>query len=260
MRKLHHQAPSLAFTSKPELGARTPNQVTTAYASVASEYYDVALHPTCAAFNSASFRLLQDYFSNRALGSAVICDIGAGESQVAKLLGGRLTELNAFWLIDASQEMLSCSDKFNHPNIQRRIEAAENLHLLDIRFDFIVASLGDPYNSVAFWHSMERSLKTDGVCLFTTPSYEWASSFRRADRNEIADNALFVLADGSRHYVPSHIYSPSEQCQLLRTNSLEICSTKNATIECLESIPPKLSHLNTSTPIVMLYEISRSRL
>lgn len=258
MRKLHHQAPSLAFTSKRALGARAPNQDATAYATVASEYYDVALHPTCAAFSSASFRLLQDYFSKRALGGAVICDIGAGESQVAKLLGSRLTELDVFWLVDASQEMLSCSDKFDYPNIQRRIEAAENLHLLDIRFDFIVASLGDPYNSGAFWHSVERSLRPNGVCLFTTPSYEWASSFRRADRNEIADKALFVLADGSRHYVPSYIYSPSGQCQLLQTNSLEICSTKNATIKCLGSVPPKLSHLNTSTPVVTLYEVSRS--
>jgi hypothetical protein len=240
------------------VGTRASNQDAAAYAAVASEYYDVALHPTCAAFNSASFKLLQDYFFGRALGGAVICDIGAGKSQVARLLGSRLTQLDSFWLVDASQEMLSWSDKLNDPNIRRRIEAAENIHLLDIRFDFIVASLGDPYNCGAFWHSVERSLRTDGVCLFTTPSYEWASSFRRADRNEVTDKALFVLADGSRHYVPSYIYSPSKQCELLRVNSLEIFSIRNATIECLGSVPPKLSHLDTRTPVVTLYEISRS--
>lgn len=259
MKKSHNQERSLSFTTRRNIGARPPGQDAATYASVALEYYDVGLHPTCAAFNFASCKLLRDYFSNRKLSGAVVCDVGAGESQIAKLLGGRVLELDAFWLIDASQEMLNWSEKFTHSNIHRRIEAAENLHLLDVRFDFIVASLGDPYNSNAFWHSVECSLRPDGVCLFTTPSYEWASSFRTADDDEVTDKALFVLSDGSRHYVPSFIYSPSEQRLLLRRHSLEICSTKDLTIDCLDVVPPKLSHLDTATPVVTLYEISKSR-
>jgi 2-polyprenyl-3-methyl-5-hydroxy-6-metoxy-1,4-benzoquinol methylase len=254
---LHRQEPSLTSINKSNLDADAPIEVDIAYAAIASEYYDAALHPTCAAFDAASFGLLEDYFSVKTLIGALVCDVGAGISQVAKLLGNRVSELDALWLIDASREMLTWSDQFIYPNIRRRIAAAENLHLLGIQFDFVVASLGDPYNTSAFWHAVESSLSPDGICIFTTPSYEWASSFRRAESNEVADKALFVLADGSAHYVPSFINSPFNQSRLLRANSLEISATKHATIERLRSVPPKLSHLDAMTPVVTLYEIRK---
>ena len=48
-------------------------------------------------------------------------------------------------------------------------------------FGLVVASLGDAYNDPQFWSEVSRVLQPGGVVLFTTPSFEWAVSFRREE-------------------------------------------------------------------------------
>ncbi len=223
------------------------------YGRLASEYYDVELHPTCSAFDQLSSSLLKEWLSSRKTASLTVCDVGAGNSQVARILDERLAELSALWLVDESREMLDCSRRFQSANVHRRIARADQLHLFGIKFDLIVASLGDPYNTDAFWHSVKSSLSDDGRCLFTTPSFEWASTFRQADSDELMGRALFVLSNGEKHYVPSYIYPTETQNQMLTRNGLEIIEKRECAAANLAQIPPKLAQVPPGSSIVTLY-------
>jgi len=60
----------------------------------------------------------------------------------------------------------------------RLILDAERLAIQNKSVDAVVASLGDPYNTSAFWRECARVVRPGGRVLFTTPAFAWAHSFR----------------------------------------------------------------------------------
>jgi hypothetical protein len=81
-------------------------------------------------------------------------------------------------------------------------------------FSLLVASLGDPYNTSAFWRGAYRALRPGGAALFTMPSFEWSSRFRgnAAGKSQLAE---FVLKDGRCLHVPSCVMSLHEQVKMI---------------------------------------------
>ncbi len=228
------------------------------YSKVGQEYYDAERHPTCAAFGEASFALLKQSVPPE-FGSSgqIISDIGAGQSVVAQLLGNRIDRVKALYLIDNSPEMLGYSKKLHFSNVVRCITSASEIDSLGVHFDFVVGGLGDPYNDVGFWKAVSRSLCDDGVCFYTTPSFEWASTYRSTNLSETPDSALFELRDGQRVHLPSFIFNESEQTKLMNSFGLAVQHIEHFKVSSLSSVPKKLTHLHTDTPVVTLYKVSK---
>src|SRR5690242_15591187 len=68
------------------------------------------------------------------------------------------------------------------------------------------------------------------VCVFTTPAYEWASSFRRSAPNERDDLAYFELSDGRSAHVPSIILPTAAQCSLIEHAGLRLIDISTITV------------------------------
>jgi hypothetical protein len=94
-------------------------------------------------------------------------------------------------------------------------------------FSLIMASLGDPFNEPRFWNEVQRTLKPGAHCIFTTPSYDWASSFRLGSTDEREGAALFQLSDGGRLYLPSFIESEVSQMEMIQGAGLRLLETKS---------------------------------
>jgi SAM-dependent methyltransferase len=123
-------------------------------------------------------------------------------------------------------------------------------------FDLVVSSLGDPYNSPEFWREVKRLLRPTGTCLFTTPSPEWASRFRSAHE---ATNAEFVLSDGRKLWVRSHIPDQATQEGMIEHAGLRIAETEGISVAGLsDTISPKLRVSDDPTlPVVRGYVVQR---
>lgn len=233
---------------------RTDQPIASDYGPVGDEYYDVVKHPTCAAFGSASAQLLAQYMSwPKTTPRLKICDVGAGRSIVAALLGDQLESVGQLFLVDESPEMLAWSNGLHTKNIIRKIAAASTIDQFGVKFDMIVASLGDPYNTNEFWRSVANALTPRGVCLFTTPSFEWASTFRRVESEEADNLALFELRNGDKHFVPSIILSEENQHKMVRVAGLTVTRSDRLSLEDTLKRPPKLAHLDASVPVATLY-------
>ena len=122
-------ASGLAYKSSGLANRRT-------YDSVAGEYYDERLHPTCADFRSASRIYLARLF-DELKPTGRIADIGCGRSLVAEFQQQNLV------LIDESSEML----RQNVPFLESRCINVEREPIGASEFDWIFAVLGDPYNT-----------------------------------------------------------------------------------------------------------------
>jgi SAM-dependent methyltransferase len=182
------------------------------YNLIASEYYDPALHPTCANFDGLSrkfllprIRALPDY-------AVPIIDVGCGRSLVAEAIHSMRRNLQSVTLLDSSADMLNHSRRWETEGARLIVADATKTELANCSFAVLVASLGDPYNTPAFWQEAYRLLKPNGICLFTTPSPEWAHEFRKSTQR---DNAEFVLSDGSVMLVPSYIPCTNDQTAMI---------------------------------------------
>ena len=122
-------------------------------------------------------------------------------------------------LSDQSPEMLSKSNS-NCSNC-RLISDAEHLSIRSQSVDVIAASLGDPYNTIAFWLECARILRPGGRVFFTTPSFTWAHSFRE-ETGAPTMAAEFDLAGGGTLLVPSVVLQPNSQVELIRLAGLEV--------------------------------------
>jgi SAM-dependent methyltransferase len=101
------------------------------------------------------------------------------------------------------------------------VSDAEQLSIRTASVDAILASLGDPYNTAAFWRECSRVLRPGGRVFFTTPSFEWAQAFR--EETEAPPMAAeFELVDGRALFVPSFVRSPTEQAALIRSAGLDV--------------------------------------
>jgi ubiquinone/menaquinone biosynthesis C-methylase UbiE len=164
-----------------------------AYTSLASEYYDETQHPTCANFEELSRLFLEPELATVVPRANHVVELGAGRSIVAPLWKNLSQPMAQLILVDNSAAMLEYSREWLYNRVTAIVADARETELSDRIADVIVSSLGDPYNTPELWFEIERLLSLDGICLFTTPSAEWARLFRPRDEIEKAE---FKLRDG----------------------------------------------------------------
>jgi SAM-dependent methyltransferase len=190
------------------------------YEDIAAEYYDHDRHPTCRNFTEASRAFVDRMLPHGVSGTYV--DIGAGRSILCELLSSRDQELRSCILLDSSRSMLTYSHEYALRGARLIVADATDIPLRQGSSALVVASLGDPYNTIAFWKEIARCLAPNGVCIFTTPSYEWTESFRRVAPKERDKFAYFELRNGRSLYIPSLIYPIKEQIKLIESNGLHV--------------------------------------
>lgn len=187
--------------------------------------------------------------------TTMLCDLGAGRTVLGAYLHKTRRPHGLLHIVDQSEAMLSWSRAIAPPPSVFYLLDAEQLDTLGVRFDLIVASLGDPFNTIEMWRAVRRSLAPGGRFLFTTPSFAWAHSFRAANIDELPSAALFELADGSRHYVPSFVYPPEQQTEIIASAGLEVTGITDFTANELLIPPPKIAALAPEAAIVSLFDV-----
>ncbi len=225
------------------------------YEKLGGEYYDASLHPTCRNFLDASSVYISSRLSDAEIGGLSI-DIGAGRSLLAELLLKRGEALDDVVLLDSSPAMLAHSAAYRFNGAHFVVADAISLPLRDQSASLIAVSLGDAFNAGAFWREVRRCLAPDGVCLFTTPAYEWATPFRTSVPLECEGLALFQRANGKPAYVPSIVYSLDAQRKLIERAGLTLY---DASPVSLSQIPyphsRKILIGKPSQPVVMGYTV-----
>jgi SAM-dependent methyltransferase len=213
-----------------------------AYTPLAKEYYNPLLHPTCHNFREASKLILQNSFSSQDLCNGLILEVGSGKSLAAEIMSEMGRPLHQLTLSDASSDMLLHSEQWQAGGAQLMIAEAEQLPVAAETFTLIVASLGDPYNTLSGWQEFYRVLRPGGTILFTTPADEWASLFRDKEDKRDSDFAQFTLQNGCEIRVPSWIYSKNEQTAMIEQAGLSVKSVVSVGLSQLDSshISPKL--------------------
>jgi SAM-dependent methyltransferase len=189
------------------------------YDSVADEYYDPERHPTCFNFGELSGRFILPRLAHNLAARKAVLEVGAGRSIIAPVMARAGALLNQLVLLDSSKAMLSYSQEWEHQGAKLLITDARLTRLLGGSFDIIVSSLGDPYNCPRFWLEVERLLRPSGICLFTSPAFEWACRFRRRDSLEHAE---FLVSGGKIVNVPSHVPPLDEQLKMISEARLSI--------------------------------------
>lgn len=230
------------------------------YSVVASEYYDPLLHPTCADLGFSSAHLLSKYICDFSESFRII-ELGAGRSSFV----GSFKSLNdsaSITLNDYSDRMLQHSRSLFGEKVNYLICDATCLPVENDSADLIISLLGDPYNTPSLWREMSRVLVTGGRAFFTTPSWEWAQSFRNSEADEVPDRALFVTSAGKQVYVPSFVLSAEEQEKVILNAGLVIDSVSHFTLSDLkrsDRIPaPKFAKiLNGEDPVVTSFLVRK---
>jgi SAM-dependent methyltransferase len=213
-----------------------------AYESLAAEYYNGRLHPTCANFREGSKAVLNWWLAHLAPAELVFCEVGAGKSLLAELLSPRLKRLDNVFLLDRSPSMLEYSRRWAELGAHLLVADALHIPLASDSVDVIVASLGDPYNLGDFWVEARRLLKPGGMVFFTTPSYDWARAFR--DQPSAGANvAEFEVSGTRRVLVESYILPINDQATLLRRSLLAIEETVQVPMSALKETPLSLKLL-----------------
>jgi ubiquinone/menaquinone biosynthesis C-methylase UbiE len=229
-----------------------------AFDVLASEYYDSDLHPTCSNFRTGSMLLLSRWIVD---GRQDLCDVGCGNSVLAEIVGNHSWQPASLLLTDSSAAMLEHSRGCERLGAKLMIAQADELPFPDCSIDLLVASLGDPYNEASFWREARRVLRKDGCVVYSTPSPEWASSFRGGLGRAESNRAEFVLADGRKTWIPSIIYPEPVQRQMIESAGLNVEDVKGVSIQELTGVrlSPKLSVLHSpSSPVVSGY-LARKR-
>jgi SAM-dependent methyltransferase len=215
----------------------------TSYEQLASEYYDAERHPTCANFREASAIILREWLRRLLPPQGLVCEVGAGKSLAAELLDEQEpSALRRLLITDASPSMLGYSREWESKGARLTLCESSDLPVADGEVALLVSSLGDPYNEPAFWNEAWRALTPGGLALFTTPSYEWASSFRTSADGEKELAAAFDLFGDGRVFVPSWIYPDDEQRKLIESCGLSVEEATEVRRSALTSrkISPKL--------------------
>ena len=211
------------------------------YEELASEYYSSIRHPTCANFRSATALVFDRWRRSISRTTGWTCEVGPGKSLLAEWLAAAGGKLHRLILVDSSPSMLRHSSRWAHEGARLTVGDARALPVRSESLALLVASVGDPYNQPSFWAEACRALKPGGVAVFTTPSYDWASSFRPSSngRKTAAD---FELADGRHVSVASLIYPEEQQAQMIAAQGLCLKDVYHVPISALKNQPisPKL--------------------
>lgn len=182
------------------------------YDDIAAEYYDAVRHPTCANFFELSAAFLVPRIQKYAPAAKAILEVGTGRSIVAPIVAADKLPLSHVTLLDQSPRMLEHSRDWGERGAKLLVADATSTGLPRTSFELIVSSLGDPYNDANFWQEVSRLLNSGGVCLFTTPAWEWSETFRGESHRRVAE---FVLANGAKALVRSDIPSVATQSEMI---------------------------------------------
>ena len=229
------------------------------YTALANEYYDVALHPTCWNFRSASVGLLRLSMLRAAPSKTGFwIEMGAGRSILFDDRKLRLYLPRTVALLDESEQMLQHSREWFGSGGLPLVADARSVPIVSGQASVVVASLADPYNDERFWAEVDRLLAPDGVCYFTTPSFEWSHTYR-SSVDEPSDVATFVLRGGSIAVVPSFVYAEHEQTSLIRSAGFRAVHVSH--VRYSEVGQPRSSKLDvlrlSDGPVVTLFEARR---
>ena len=228
------------------------------YDDLADEYYDAQRHPTCANFRDGSVSLFESWFSTEVEDESQ-WDIGAGESVLAEVIASRGGVLDRMTALDSSPSMLDYSRRWKAFGVRFAVGNATRIPARMSSASLVAASLGDPFNSEAFWAEAARILRPDGVCIFTTPSYEWAEAFRNGGTTDYAE---FELSNGRLVLIPSVIHSTDEQIRRIEQFGLRVDDVAHVTRADLEerrTLSPKLSVLpDDNAAVVRGYRVVRT--
>lgn len=229
------------------------------YDDLALEYYDAECHPTCANFHEASKILIKKWFYQFGIEASTILEVGAGKSVVAELLTEDNKPLLSLILLDSSPKMLEYSEDWIRRGAQRIIAYVDDMRIKPGSVTAVISSLGDAYNTDGFWSQVETVLVPNGIVIFTTPSYDWAASFRNPINPNSMTRAEFELIDGRHICVPSFIYPPKDQIALMRKFGLYIKEKENLPLSSLgnSKISSKLSVLQEHNGTVMTCYIAQ---
>jgi SAM-dependent methyltransferase len=217
------------------------------YDLIAAEYYDEVRHPTCADFRLAGRIYLERLFASAPLRGR-IAEIGSGKSLVAEFLQRDLV------LIDKSAGMLA----YNGDWKERRIVDVEEQPFGHQEFDWVIAFLGDPFNSDRTWRNIGESLKPGGRCIFSVPSFVWAMKFRNESELEKEGFAAFEITSGELCFVKSTIRTTQDQFSVISRAGLSGASVDHIRMSELPIVrSPKLSKtLGSDDPVLDIYRAS----
>jgi 2-polyprenyl-3-methyl-5-hydroxy-6-metoxy-1,4-benzoquinol methylase len=225
------------------------------YDRVAIEYYDQALHPTCADFRDATRLLLDRFLAKHAPRNRAL-ELGAGKSLVAESYAAHDLPLTTLTITDASAAMLKYSASWRKRGAKLVVSAVETLSNSDGQFDLIFACLGDPYNTPRLWQRIRECLAPHGAYFYTTPSFDWATRFRRHHQGGNESLAEF-LVEGEHIYVPSLVISPEAQRAMIEAGGLTVGQIANIARRDLPAgvRSPKLAltEISADLPIVTGY-------
>lgn len=222
------------------------------YELVAPEYYDSKLHPTCANFRTGSLHLLGQWFEHLDVKEGSVCEVGAGKSGVLELLKEPYPGADVL-VTDASPSMLQYSRELSSPSVKICIASAFDIPLPSCSASLLVSSLGDSYNTEEFWREATRVVNSGGWVIYTTPTYEWASSFRSKDKSASAE---FMVGSQKHLSIPSWIYPKIEQIALIEAPGLQVVETRTFDLSQLDvrDVSPKLFRPDVNNyPIVCGY-------
>jgi ubiquinone/menaquinone biosynthesis C-methylase UbiE len=158
--------------------------------------------------------LVADFLADWTPRSGPLLELGSGQSVVAEALLRSSADLHGLVLTDVSRSMLSHSRRFSQAGSHLVQADAIELPFRSSSIGRAVLSLGDPFNVPELWLEVARVLRTGGQVLFTTPSHEWASSFR-PQVGEPADHSEFLTRDGQRLLLPSVIVPEAQQIEMI---------------------------------------------
>jgi ubiquinone/menaquinone biosynthesis C-methylase UbiE len=222
---------------------------------LADEYYDATSHPTCSNFRTASKVVLSKWMAQYPI-SGPVCEVGSGASLFASFRSDLGHDLSSVTLIDASSRMLEHSRPYARLGAELKVANAEDLPLADSSQSALVSILGDPYNIPEFWDEVARVLRPGGLVLFTTPSIEWSSEFRKNLPEHLQNKAEFVTRNGRHVWINSIVHSRTEQTRIIQNAGLAWVATESVTIADLahQKLSRKLDVLtDLQQPIVIAY-------
>jgi SAM-dependent methyltransferase len=231
------------------------------YETLSSEYYDSARHPTCADFRYASLQLISGYLSLARFGASPrVLEVGAGRSVFVDLSVKFPHLLQRLVATDKSQGMIRHT-VVGSTGADLACANAEQLPFGDGAFDLVIASLGDPYNTEAFWREMSRVLTTGGRCIFTTPAASWSDRYRDEQQSGDHNVAVFETREGATVGVPSFVLSPVDQMAFVEGLGLTATDVWTFTRDMFpEGAPmsPKIARFTLdATPVITQYVVRK---
>jgi hypothetical protein len=212
------------------------------YNEISEEYYQEELHPTSNNFRVASLIVTKDFLKLSGYNSFdKIVEVGAGKSIAAELISDMGFSLKNLIITDLHESMLKYSNAFIELGSKTKVIGAENIHTKFSNIDYVLSSLGDPYNVNGFWKSSYEALAIGGYCIFTTPSYEWAQKFRKEYQKKDNMHAHFLLKNGLEVRVPSFIYEERLQIEIANSAGFTFEKTQQVNLSQIhKKISPKL--------------------